>query len=186
MLKRGMSKSEIEKELEGKGDFVQLDYLINFLKEDLPTDVRKFVMLKIAEMYETKSMFNEAGKIYNNLAIFSIPFSEKVRYHVKEAESYIKGGSFREADYATSKAMNQANTFEKNDIMSSIKQFYRRQAEMYEKNMRRNNATRLYEKLLELSSTETERKPIREKLMDLYQKLGKFREYNIMKGLNSN
>ena len=184
MLKRGMSKSEIEKELAGKGDFVQLDYLINFLKEDLPTDVRKYVMLRIALIYESKSMFNEAGKIYNNLAIFSIPFKEKVMYHMKEAESYIKAGSFREADSATSKAMNQANTFEKNDIMSSVKQFYRRQAETYEKNMRRNNATRLYEKLLEISQTETERMPIREKLMDLYQKLGKFREYNAIKGLN--
>ena len=180
-----MSKSEIEKELEGKGDFVQLDYLISFLKEDLPTDVRKYVMLKVAEMYERKSMFNEAGKIYNNLAVFSIPFADKMKYHVKEAESYIKGGSFREADYATSKAMNQANTFEKNDIASSIKQFYKRQAETYEKNMRRNNATRLYEKLLELATTEAEKKQVRTKLMELYEKLGKFREYNAMKGMNS-
>ena len=184
MLKRGMSRSEIEKELQGKGDFVQLDYLISFLKEDLPTDVRKFVMLKIAEMYERKMIFAEAAKTYNNLAVFSIPFAEKVRYHIKEAESYIKAGNFREADYATTKAMNQANTFEKNDIVSSIKQFYRKQAEAYEKDMRRNNASRMYEKLLELSTTDAEKRQFRTKLMDLYQKLGKFREYNILKEMS--
>lgn len=184
MLKRGMSKSEIEKELAGKGDFVQLDYLISFLKEDLPTDVRKFVMLKIAEIYEAKMIFGEAAKIYNNLAVFSIPFTEKVKYHIKEAESQIKSGNFRDADSATTKAMNQANAFEKNDIMISIKQFYWKQAEAYEKSMRRSNATKLYEKLLELVQTEAEKKQIRMKLMGLYEKLGKFREYNALKTMN--
>lgn len=184
MLKRGMSKSEIEKELAGKGDFVQLDYLIAFLKEDLPTDVRKFVMLKIAEIYEAKMIFGEAAKIYNNLAVFSVPFSDKIKYHVKEAESHIKSGNFREADYATSKAMNQANAFQKNDIMLSVKQFYRKQAEAYEKSMRRSNATKLYEKLLELATTETEKKEIRTRLLGLYEKLGKFREYNALKAMN--
>ena len=183
MLKRGMSRSEIEKELSSKGEFVQIDYLSAFLKEDLPTDIRKFAMLKMAEIYEKKMMFGEAAKIFNNLSLLSIPFAEKMKCHVKEAELYIKAGYFREADYATSKAMNQANTFEKNDIMFSIKQFYRKQAEAFEKEMRRNNASRLYEKLLELSTTEAEKRQIRTKLMELYQKLGKFREYNALKGL---
>jgi len=184
MLRRGMSKSEIEKELAGKGDFVQLDYLTSFLKEEMQTDVRKFVMLKIAEIYEAKMIFGEAAKIYNNLAIFSVPFTDKIKYHVKEAESHIKSGNFREADYATQKAMNQANNFQKNDIMLSIKQFYKKQAEAYEKSMKRSNAMKLYEKLLELSSTDSERKEIRTKLLNLYEKLGKFREYNTLRAMN--
>lgn len=181
-----MSRSEIEKELQDKGEFVQIDYLENFLKEDLPTDIRKFAMLRMAEIYEKKMMFGEGAKIFNNISLISIPFAEKIKCHVKEAELYIKGGLFREADYATTKAMSQANTFEKNDIMFSIKQFYKKQAEVFEKEIRRNNATRLYEKLLEISSTEAERKEVREKLMGLYEKLGKFREYNALKGMNNN
>lgn len=183
MLKRSMSKSEIEKELQNQGDFVQIDHLTAFMKEEIPTDIRKFAMLKLAELYEKKMMFGEAAKIFNNLSIISIPFSEKIKSHVKEAELYIKAGNFREADYATTKAMNQANAFEKNDIMFNIKQFYKKQAEIYEKEMRRSNAVRIYEKLLELASTEAEKKQIREKLLELYQKLGKFREYNALKGL---
>jgi hypothetical protein len=181
-----MSKSEIEKELQGKGDFVQIDHLGVFLKEDLPTDIRKFAMEKMAGIYEKKMMFGEAAKIYNNLSIISIPFKEKMKYHVKEAELCIKGGLLREADYATQKAISQANTFEKNDIMFSIKQFYKKQAEVFEKEIRRNNAARLYEKLLELSTTEAEKREVREKLMGLYEKLGKFREYNVLKGMNGN
>lgn len=98
MLKRGMSKGEIEKELSTKGEFVQIDYLGAFLKEDLPTDIRKFAMVKMAELYEKKYMFTEAAKIYNNLSIISIPFKEKIEYHVKEAEMHIKAGNFRESD----------------------------------------------------------------------------------------
>ena len=181
-----MSKTEIEKEISTKGEFVQVDYLNSFLKEDLPTDIRKFAMVKVAEIYERKMMFGEAAKIYNNLSLISIPFAEKIKCHVKEAELYIKGGYFREADYATQKAMNQANNSEKNDIMFNIKQFYRKQGETYEKEIRRSNAVRMYEKLLELSTTETEKNQIKEKLLDLYQKLGKFREYNALKGLKNN
>ena len=115
-----MAKSEIEKELLGKGEFVQIDYLGAFLKEDLPTDIRKFAMLKMADLYAKKYMFIESAKIYNNLSIRTIPFKEKIEYHVKEAEMYIKGGSFRDADSAIQRAMNQANAFEKNDIMFNI------------------------------------------------------------------
>jgi tetratricopeptide (TPR) repeat protein len=182
MLRKGMSKSEIEKELAGKGEFVQIDYLTAFLREEMPTDVRKFVMLRAAEIYGKKMMFGEAAKIYNNLAMLTITFKEKIQYYIKEAEMHIKGGNLREADRATSKAMNEANTFEKNDIMFNIRQFYRKQAEAFEKEIRRANAARMYEKLLELSATEAEKREYRGKLMALYEKLGKFREYNALKG----
>lgn len=181
-----MSKSEIEKELLNKGTFVQIDYLTAFIKEDIPTDIRRFAMLKMTELYEKSMMFREVAKIYNNLALLVTPFSEKIKYHIKEAEALIKLGESREADYAMQKAMTQANTFEKNDIIFNIKQFYKKQAEVFEKEMRRNNAAKMYEKLLELSSTDTEKRAVRMKLMELYEKLGKFREYNALKDMNGN
>lgn len=184
MLRKGMSRSEIEKEISTQGDFVQIDHLGALIKEDIPTDIRKFAMTKMADIYEKKMMFSEAAKIYNNLSVISIPFAEKIKYHVKEAELYIKGGYFREADAATGKAINQANAFEKNDIMFSIRQFYKKQAEIYEKEMRRSNAVRLYEKLLEISQTEAEKRDVRARLLVLYERLGKFREYNALKGMD--
>ena len=178
-----MSRSEIEKNLAGLGDFVQIDHLTVFLKEDIPTDIRKFVMLRIAELYEKKFMFREAAKLFNNLAMLVVPFKEKIQHHVKEAELYIKSGDLREADHATQRALGQANNFEKNDIMFSIRKFYRAQAEAYEKGMRRNNAAKMYEKLLELSPTSAEREEYKSKLLPLYEKLGRFRDYNTLKGM---
>ncbi len=181
MLNRGMSKSEVEKDLSNKGDFVQIDHLTAFLKEDISTDIKKWAMVKMAEIYEKKFMFRQAAKIYNNLAMICITFADKIKNHVKEAELYIKAADLKEADHACQKAMSQANTFEKNDIMASMRQFYKKQAEAYEKELRRNNAAKMYEKLLEISQTTAEKSQVKNKLMELYQKLGKFREYNAMK-----
>jgi len=48
--------------------------------------------------------------------------------------------------------------------------------------MRRAHAVRIYEKLLEMNITDLERQEIDKKLLELYEKLGKFDE---MKRLNS-
>ena len=187
MLYTGLSKSDIEKEIEGKGDFVQIDYLTKILEEKLPFDVRKFICFKLAEIYERKSMLNDAAKMFNNIALISIAFSEKIKHYVKESELYIKAGIFEKADEAMKKAMNQANAIEKQDIYFIIKDFYKRQAEVYEKEMKRNNAARIYERLLEMNITDLKKQEIEKKLLGLYEKLGKFKEYFILKkSLNDN
>ncbi len=182
MFYRNIPKSEIEKEIEGKGDFVQIDYLTRFLNEKLPIDTKKFVCLKLAEIYERKSMNSDAARMFENVAIISIAFSEKIKYYVREAKLYIKAGIFDKVDEAMRKAMNDANLIEKQDIYFMIKDFYRKQAEIYEKEMRRAHAVRIYEKLLEMNITDLERQEIDKKLLELYEKLGKFDE---MKRLNS-
>ena len=172
-----MSKSEIEKDLQGKGDFVQIDHLIRFLKDQLSMDTKKFVFLKLAALYEKAKLLDEAAKMYNNAAELSIPFVEKINHYKKEAELYIKSGAFDRAEKAMRDAMSQANLREKEEIYASIKQFYKEQALVCEKALKRNQAVRLYEKLLEMRISEQERKEIKTKLLELYKTLGKVREY---------
>jgi hypothetical protein len=74
MLKTGMTKSEIEEKLADKGDFVQIDYLTNFLKETMTLDMKKFVFTKLAELYEKTGMLEEAAKNHDDAALISIPF----------------------------------------------------------------------------------------------------------------
>ncbi len=176
-----MSKSDIEKEIEGKGDFVQIAYLTEILEKKVPIDVRKFICFKLAEIYEKKGMFDYAAKMFDNIALVSIAFSEKIKHYIKESELYIKAGVFEKADEAMKKAMNQANAVEKQDIHFVVKNFYKRQAEVYEKEMKRNNALRIYEKLLETNITDLEKQEIKKKVLDLYEKLGKLKEYFILK-----
>lgn len=176
-----MSKSEIEQALENKGNFVQIDHLNHFLKEDLSIDMKKFVFLKLANLYEKTGMFNEAAKMCENAGLISIAFSEKIKNFVKEIEFYIKAGSFDRADEAMRKAMNEANSVERQEIYITTKIFYKKKAEQLEKEMKRNQARRIYERLLEMKISDRDRKEIKEKLLELYEKLGKRREYLALK-----
>ncbi|MEK6926041.1 MAG: hypothetical protein AABW50_02065 [Nanoarchaeota archaeon] len=185
MLTKEMNKVEIENYLKGKGDFVQIDHLTRFLtNKALPTDKRRFVYEKLAEIYEKRRMFAEAAKTYNAIAIASVTFSDKTKNHIKEADMHIKSGSFEYVDAAMKKAMTEVGTAERNKIYSSIKEFYKKQAEVYIKDNRRNQAMKIYEKLMQMSISDMERTEIKGKLLNLYESLGRIKEYFALKGGN--
>ena len=181
MLGDELSKSDVEAKIEGKGDFIKIDYLSNILKQKLHRDTKKFVYLKLIEIYDKKRMFNDVAKMYEGLGIISIAFSEQIKNYIKATEYYIKAGFFDKADYSMKKAINEANSVERNEINITIKNFYKKQAEEYEMNSKRNAAVKIYEKLLEMNITDQERKEIKVKLMELYEKLGKLKEFYAMK-----
>ncbi|MBU2104906.1 MAG: hypothetical protein KKF67_04015 [Nanoarchaeota archaeon] len=183
MIYDGISKSEIEEYVGKRGDFINIDYLSGLLKKELPFDVKKFVHLKMIEIYEHLKMFADAARVYESLAIISLAFSEKVKYYVKETESYIKAGAFDKADKALNKAIGEANSIEKDEIYYSIKDFYLRLAENYENQMKINHASRVYEKLIKMRMTDYEKKHLKEKLIRLYEKLGKFKEAKRLEGV---
>ena len=176
-----MVKSEIEEQLAGKGNFIQIDYLTRFLKEPLTMDMKKFVFLKLAELYEKTSMLKDAAKNYDNAAMVSIAFSEKINHYIKEAELYIRADDFEKSNEAMKKAMSQANSSEKEEIYLTVKNFYKQKAEAYERNLKRAHAAVVYEKLLEMKISDPEKKEIREKLLGIYDRLGKTKEYLILK-----
>ena len=176
MLKVGMTKSEIEKEIADKGTYVQIDWLTRFLKEPLTMDMKKFICLKLAETYERINMFKEAGRMYDNMANLSITFVEKIKHHMKSVEAHIKGGDVAGAEDAMKKAMSDANSVQREEIYHQTLRLYKTQADIFEKNMKRTNAMQIYEKLLEMRVTESERAEIKEKLKVLYENLGRRKE----------
>ena len=54
MLDENMSKSDLERELDEKGDFIQIDLINKFLDRSsgLKRDTKKFLFLRLAEIYE--------------------------------------------------------------------------------------------------------------------------------------
>lgn len=176
MLRPGMTKTEIEKDIQGKGNFVQIDHLTRFLKEPVAMETKKFIFLKLEELYEKAKILGDAAKMYENAADLGMTFSEKIGYYIKETELHIKMGAFDRAEITMKKALSQANIREKDDIINSVKRFYQEQAQASEKGAKRNQAARLYEKILEFRISDQERKEIKEKLLELYRALGKVRE----------
>lgn len=182
MLSRNMSKTEIEEFLKDFGDFVKVDHLNRFLKLSPPIDMRKFAFLKMAEIYEKRGMFMEAARCYESAAISSLTFVDKIEYHIKECQNYIRAGDFIRADQSLKKAMVEANATQRNEIYFHVKQFYKSQAESYEKQVKRNHAARIYEKLLLMRISDVEKKEIKEKLKNIYGKLGKIQDIKRLEG----
>lgn len=178
MLAKEMIRSEIERELGGKGDYVKIDMLRRYLKESIPNDMRKFASLKLCEIYERRSMFSEAAVLYNKLADLAVDYPERRDYLLKEIEDYIKAGFFDGANMATSRITAEMKPMEKTSITSSIKNFYKTQAEIYEKNRRRSKAVEIYEKMLSMKELlDIERTEINNRLLQLYQELGMVQKY---------
>lgn len=180
MLDSNITKEEVEKQIQGKGDFVQIDYLTKLLDEKPPILLKQYIYLKLSKIYESKKMFVDSGKMLENLAVISTSFSKKTDYFLKAAENYIKDGFFEKADNVAKKALEGANVYERGEIFFSIKNFYKEEAKNYEKELKRNHAAKIYEKLLSMNISEVEKKEIKKKLLELYEKLGKFKEYGIL------
>lgn len=177
MLRKEMKRAEIENELKGKGDFVLIDNMTRFLKENLSNDIKRFVYSKLVGIYEKRNMFSVAANGYQNLAKLSLSPSDKINYLIKETECYIKAGFYDNADIALKNAMGEVKASEKLKIMLSIKEFYKNQAQNYEKEKRRQKALKTYEKLLTMNLLDTEKNEINKKLLELYKELGMITEY---------
>jgi hypothetical protein len=61
--------------------------------------------------------------------------------------------------------------------VNSTRDFYKIQAERYEKEGRRNKALQTYERMLTMNYAELEKKEINKKLLSLYKSLGLINQY---------
>jgi tetratricopeptide (TPR) repeat protein len=177
MLRKEMNKAEIEREFAGKGDYVLIDNITRFLKENLSQDIRRICFVKLVEIYERRNMFFEAANLYDKLAEIAMNSFDRINYLLKEADCYIKSGIFEKADATVTKLAEYAKSAEKNRIMIYISQAYKRQAEVYEREKRRNKAAKTYEKLLTMNIPEDEKKEVNQRLSVLYKELGMIDEY---------
>jgi tetratricopeptide (TPR) repeat protein len=181
MLKKGMHKKDVEEVLEGKGDFVKIDYLTRYLNDMPPIEMRKFAYLKLAEIHFGKGMFSDAARMFQNAAINSITFREKQKYYLKEAKSEILGGKYDESDRALKKALNEANSKEKEEIYSDILEFYKKELERSEMSRKPIQTIKIYEKLMGMKIDEDYKEEIKMKLIELYDQMGRRKEADFLR-----
>lgn len=176
------NRHEIEARLVKMGDYVKMDYLNDCLKSNLDFDTRKFVLIKLAGIYEGRKMYHEAGKLYKIIAELSTSVQSKINDYLKSGEFFVKAGKFSEADLSFDRALGIANATQKFEIDRAMKEFYKTQARAYLTRRKRRNAMEVYEKLMSLSLSLEERKEIKSALLELYKDLGKVREFGLLKG----
>lgn len=184
-LTKEMTKSEIEKEISKWGEYVQIDNLTRFLKTNpgIPSDVKKFVNQKLGEVYENKKMFSDSAISYEKVADLCVLQPEKIKNFLKAVNNYIKTGSFDRADETARKSLQEANSETRAEILKSLKEFYKQEAERGIKENKRSSTVKVYEKMLGMNSISIpEKEEIKEKLLKLYLTLGMVNQYNKFKG----
>jgi|SRR3989344_6318310 len=184
MQVRENSKREIEERLKTMGDYVKMDYLSSCLKSNLDFEARKFVLNTLAVIYESRGMHSEAGRMARNSADINVTFEGKIKDFIKSMELFIKAGIFDEADNVFNKALVLANHNQKIEIKAKRKEIYFGQAQEFLKKDKRKHALDTYEKILTLELNDMEKKWAQNALLDLYEKLGRVKEYYALKKIN--
>ena len=176
------NRKEIEIRLKTLGNYVKIDYLASCLKEQsLDFDTRRYVLLELAKLYKERKMFSEAGKMLHAAAPINTTYKGMLSDYVASAEMFVKGGNFENSDISFEKALACANDNEKFEIKQIKIDYYKHRAEEYLRDDKRTNAVAAFEKLLTLNLALTERKEIQEKLLNLYDKLGRIKDYYNLK-----
>ncbi len=181
MLVKEKSRREIEEKLKGLGNYVKIDYLLSCLKQPIDFDTKRFVLLELAKLYKEKKMYLEAGKMTQAAAPINTAFKGMISDYILAAEMFVKAGNFDNADITFEKAIGCASDEQRFEIKQVKIDLYKNQAEHYFKNDKRSSAVIAFERLLTLNVTENERREVQEKLLGLYEKLGKIREYYSLK-----
>ena len=172
-----IARREIEAKLATIGDYVKMDFLQQCLKKQLDFDTRKFVLNKLAEIYESRKMYLEAGKLIRAAADINTTFENKMNDFMKSTELFIKAGNYDEADISFAKALASANERQKLAIKIKMKDICKMQASEFISRDKRKHAMLAYEKLLAMELDSAEKRGIQQQLLGLYEKLGKVKEY---------
>lgn len=174
----GISKFEVEEGLKNKGDFVKIDFLNKCLRNSDTADVKRFILLKLADIYVQKGFLVDAAKHIDSAAEMAVTYKDKIELYMKESEMYVKLGQFDMADGIFRKALLQGTLKEKEAMQEKYFNFYVIEAAKYERDMKQRKAAEYYEKLYSMPQTDEKRKQMKEKLVGLYSKLGRIRDSN--------
>ena len=171
------TKQEVEAKLKNMGDYVKIDYLSRAMSSGLDYETRKFVMINLSRLYESKAMYAEAARLIKNAAEINTTSKNKISDFMKSVELYIKAGNYTDADYVLAQALALATLREKMDLKNSAKNYYLQEAKNYVKVDKRSLAKKAYEKLLTMELSAQEKKDVKQQLLGLYEKLGNVKEY---------
>ena len=176
-----ITRRELEEKIKNVGDYVKMDLLASALKKQIDFDTKKFVLTKLAEIYELRRMFSEAARMLRNSAEINMTYESKMNDFMKSSNLFIKGGSFDDADVSFTKALGCATELQKARLKKERKEAYKAQAKEYVVKERRSHALTAYEKILSLDLTSEEKREIQGTLLMLYEKLGKVKEFYALK-----
>ncbi len=178
------SREEIEAKLNTmQTDFNKIVYLESALREDLTYEVKRWIWGVLAELCETQGMFEKAARAMQNKAGIDISFKDKIEAYLSAGELYARAGKVEDAEGMFLKAYRNADNEQKLRIKLAMKNIFLVSAQELEKKGKPFAAVKYYEHLIKMPLDEVEKGEIKDKLLEGYRRLGRFKDAKLLEGI---
>jgi tetratricopeptide (TPR) repeat protein len=182
---RENTREEVEEKLNKLvTPLTKIEYLESALKKvAFSLELKRFIWNKLIELYESGGMYDKAAKAISSRAGIDVTFKEKIDAYLKAAGYYAKVGRIDDSEDMFTRAVRESDERQKAMIMLTRKNVYLAAASDLERKGRKAMAGKFYEKLLKMKLDDLEKKDVKEKLINLYKSLGKFKEAELLRGV---
>lgn len=173
---------EIEEKFNSiRTDLIKLEYLESVLKKgDISIEIKRFAYSNIAELYESRLMFDKAGHAMSMLAGYQTTYREKIDSDINAAEYFARGMKIMLAEDMFLRAMRESNVEQKKKVEMARKNIFMAVAKELESKRKMNYAAKFYEHLLTLKLDELDKELVKGKLVEYYKRIGKFNDAKIV------
>ena len=172
-------RDEIESELRKMPSFSKVSFLDGILKSDATIDVKRFVYLKLAQVYGDIGMNKEASRNIHKAAEKAMNLNDKAEILKAEIEFLIKSEDYEGVSDVFRRIVNLGGDSGATKVM--IKEMFNAKARQMMDKGNKNKAVDAYEKMLGYVSEAEDEIMIKEILLTLYRDTGKIQDYNLLK-----
>lgn len=172
-------KDEILNEIKANSDELKLEHLEKIVKDaGCDQEKRKIAFIIMSEIFMKKLWFGNAAKAYLNAADLAKTFDDKKDLFFKAGELFVRTQDYFTAEDTFRKVMVLASAKDKKETHEKIMGVYMNYAKELESKRMQTKAISVYNKILTLNLPLEEANKIRDKMAELYEKIGKPRDAN--------
>ncbi len=172
-----VTKEEMLNEMKAKSDQLKLEYLEKIVKKmENDQETRKNAFILMTDIYAKKLWWDSAARAYLNAADLAKTFDDKKELFFKAAELFVRTGDYFTAEDTFRKVLVLAAKKDRKATQDRIFIVYINYARELENKRMQTKAISVYNKILTLNLPIEQANQIRDKMAELYEKIGKPRE----------
>ena len=173
------TKEQILNDIKANNEEIKLERLEKIVKDSAcDQETRKIAFIIMSEIYIKKLWFGNAAKAFLNAADLAKTFDDKKDLFFKAGELFVRTQDYFTAEDTFRKVMVLASAKDKKTTHENILAVYMNYAKELESKRMQTKAISVYNKILTLNIPLEEANKVRDKMADLYEKIGKPRDAN--------
>ena len=176
--KENPTEEDIRTRLRTLSPMLQQEYLENLLRRlDLDPNLRLLCSREVTELYVRRGLWANAAKIMESAAAYIHNPNIKKDIYKQAAVLYLRAVDLLMAEDCFRKVLENAMEKEKPMLKKEMENIHFIEAATMENNGKRAHAVQVYERMLRLNPDPMLQRRINEKLVVLYEKLGRIRDH---------